>query len=39
MAKILIKKLEHFDNELLLPMYETELAAGADIRACLGLGE
>jgi dUTP pyrophosphatase len=39
MAKVLIKKLEHFDNELKLPSYETALAAGADIRACLGKGE
>jgi dUTP pyrophosphatase len=34
-----IKKLEHFDTELPLPSYETEGAAGADLRACLGKGE
>jgi len=32
---VLVKKLPHFDNELPLPSYETEGAAGADIRACL----
>ncbi|MCO4753367.1 MAG: dUTP diphosphatase [Bacteriovoracaceae bacterium] len=39
MPVVKIKKLEHFDNDLALPSYETEQAAGADIRACLGKGE
>ena len=39
MAKIGIKKLENFDSSLALPKYETELAAGADIRASLPNGE
>ncbi|MEE2670363.1 MAG: dUTP diphosphatase [Bdellovibrionota bacterium] len=30
-----IKKLAHFDETFALPSYETEQAAGADIRACL----
>ena len=34
-----VKLLEHFDREFPLPGYETELAAGADIRACIGPGE
>lgn len=34
-----IKKLEHFDNDLPLPAYETTGAAGADLRAQLGKGE
>lgn len=34
-----VKLLDHFDNELALPSYETEGAAGSDIRACLGKGE
>ena len=29
-----IKKLEHYDNDLPLPSYETAGAAGADLRAC-----
>jgi dUTP pyrophosphatase len=33
-----LKKLEHFDNQFEIPAYETELAAGADIRACLPEG-
>ncbi len=32
------KKLEHF-GDLQLPAYETDLAAGADLRAALGHGE
>lgn len=36
MAQIKVQKLKHFDEEFALPKYETELAAGADIRACLG---
>lgn len=39
MATVKIKTLEHYDSELALPAYETNLAAGADIRACLGPGE
>lgn len=35
MALIKIKKLAHFDDKLDLPKYETELAAGADLRASL----
>lgn len=35
MIDLKIKKLAHYDNELELPRYETNLAAGADIRACL----
>ena len=34
---IKIKKLNHFDEKLELPKYETSDAAGADIRACLGV--
>jgi len=39
MATVKLLKLSHFDEELALPRYETTLAAGADIRACLGKGE
>lgn len=39
MNEIKIRKLDHFDDLLPLPTYETELAAGADIRACLGVDE
>lgn len=39
MAEIKVQKLSHFDQNLMLPSYETKLAAGADIRACLGVGE
>lgn len=38
-VSIKILKLEHFDRNLSLPSYETKLAAGADIRACLGEGK
>ena len=38
-VEIKIKKLDHFDDDLTLPSYETLWAAGADIRACLGKGE
>jgi dUTP pyrophosphatase len=34
MARIAVKTLEHF-GDLALPHYETELAAGADLRAAL----
>ena len=33
--QVKVLKLQHFDNNLELPTYETDLAAGADIRACL----
>lgn len=39
MSFVKVKKLEHFDKELPLPTYETRWAAGADLRACLGVGE
>lgn len=41
MEKVNIKilKLEHFDEELRPPKYQTEQAAGADLCACLGPGE
>lgn len=39
MPLIKVKKLEGYDPQLSLPSYETEQAAGADIRACLGAGE
>lgn len=39
LVKVLVKKLGHFDPKWSLPGYESELAAGADIRACLGEGE
>lgn len=34
-----ILKLENFDSALPLPSYETEGAAGADLRASIGVGE
>ena len=39
MSFVKVKKLEHFDEQLPLPTYETKWAAGADLRACLGKGE
>lgn len=39
MQKVKLLKLAHFDEALELPSYQTTLAAGADIRACLGAGE
>lgn len=33
------KKLSHYDDEFPLPTYETEGAAGADVRAMLGKNE
>lgn len=39
MPSIKIKTLSGYDPDLGLPSYETEQAAGADIRACLGKGE
>lgn len=40
-AKTVVKvlKLAHFDASFSLPSYETIGAAGADVRACLGVGE
>lgn len=38
-VEIKLLKLDHFDESLSLPAYETLWAAGADIRACLGSGE
>jgi dUTP pyrophosphatase len=38
-VNVKVKKLDHFDNELPLPNYETDGAAGADLRASLGPGE
>ena len=37
-VEVKIKKLAHYDDKISLPSYKTEEAAGADIRACLGLG-
>jgi dUTP pyrophosphatase len=37
--KVLVKKLSHYDESFSLPSYETVGAAGADVRASLGLGE
>ena len=39
MVKVLTKKLPHFDPTFELPFYASKGAAGADIRACLGLNE
>ncbi len=39
MLKIKVQKLSHYDNSLPLPRYETASAAGADLRAQLGVGE
>lgn len=39
MSYIKIKILDNYDNKLPLPKYETKLAAGADLRASLGIGE
>lgn len=36
---IKLKKADHFDSNLPLPQYQTEGAAGADLCACLGVGE
>lgn len=38
-ALIKVKTLENFREDIALPSYETEQAAGADIRACLSPGE
>ncbi len=37
--KVLVKKLSHYDESFDLPRYETDGAAGADVRASLGSGE
>lgn len=34
MSVIKLKKLDHYDDDLPLPQYETKDAAGADLRAC-----
>jgi dUTP pyrophosphatase len=34
-----VKKLSHYDESFPLPSYETTGAAGADVRATLGIGE
>jgi len=34
-----ILRLDHFDKNLSLPKYQTSMAAGADIAACLGPGQ
>ena len=39
MSYIKIKILDNYDNDLPLPKYETDLAAGADLRASLGIGK
>lgn len=36
---VLVRKLSHYDESFPLPSYETNGAAGADVRASLGLGE
>ena len=38
-VKVLVKKLSHYDESFPLPAYETSGAAGADVRASLGVGE
>ncbi len=38
-VEVKLKTLPHFDANLPLPSYETAQAAGADVRACLGVGE
>jgi dUTP pyrophosphatase len=38
-VSVKVKLLDHFDRELQLPGYETNGAAGADIRASIGPGE
>ena len=39
MITVKTKKLEHYDSSFPLPSYETKGAAGADVRASLGIGE
>lgn len=38
-VEVKIKKLSHYDESFNLPSYETSGAAGADVRASLGVGE
>ncbi len=38
-VEVKIKKLSHYDESFNLPSYETSGAAGADVRASLGIGE
>jgi dUTP pyrophosphatase len=38
-VEVKIKKLSHYDESFNLPSYETSGAAGADVRASLGMGE
>lgn len=39
MITVKVKKLSHYDESFALPTYETTGAAGADVRASLGVGE
>lgn len=39
MITVKVKKLSHYDESFPLPSYETTGAAGADVRASLGVGE
>lgn len=39
MITVKVKKLDHYDASFPLPSYETAGAAGADVRASLGVGE
>lgn len=39
MITLKIQTLEHYDSNLPLPSYQTAEAAGADLHACLGVGE
>ena len=39
MVTLKIKTLSHYDSSLPLPSYQTAEAAGADLHACLGVGE
>lgn len=34
-VEVKVRKLAHFDSSFELPFYATELAAGADVKACL----
>ena len=35
MVKVFLKRLANYDSSFSIPRYESEYAAGADIRACL----
>lgn len=39
MITVKVQKLPHYDESFALPSYETTGAAGADVRASLGIGE